>query len=205
MNRLLLSVSFIFLFHLCFSQIEQKKLDSLQQSIKASADTYKQWQDSFNQAQMQKGIESSEVDTTEFAKQYREHEKKRGQLKAVRYIILGAALLVLLIIGLLRKRKMTSNIKSLLVAFALLAIIPGVNAQQFDSIKIQTVPVQQANRQKINDPHPYKEYKEPQNQWERRKQTRRERYAWGFIALIVVLTGSVVYEIYRIVKTETQA
>ncbi len=203
-NGLLLLTSFILFHQACFAQIDQQKLDSMHQSIQESTDAYLKWQDSFNKAQMQKSIERSQMNTMEFVKQYQAQQKEKERQQTIRYIIMGVVLLVLLIVGLLRKRNGSSNIKSLFFAFALLSCNPFLNAQKFDSIAIQTVPAEQFTGQKIKYSYPDNENKESLSRWERKKQRKKESHAWGFIALIVLLAGSVVYEIYRIIKIETQ-
>lgn len=105
MIRLLLPVSFFFLQSLSSAQIDQKKLDSLSTSIDASVKTYQQWQDSFNKVQMQKSIERSSINTIEFVKQYQEQNRKKEREQSIRYIIIGTALLSLLVIEFVRRRK----------------------------------------------------------------------------------------------------
>jgi len=109
MFRLLIQVSFIFSSYFSFSQTDQKKLDSLQQSIKSSTDSFQQWQDSFNKAQIQKSIERSQINTIEFAKQYQEQKKKREREQAIRYIIIGVVFLILLVAGLAKRKKKATS------------------------------------------------------------------------------------------------
>ena len=107
MSRFLLLVSFVLLQSVAFpqSQVDHKKVDSLQQSITRSLSDYQKWQDSFNKAQMQKSMERSQINAIEFAKQYEEEREKRQQAQAIRYIVIGVVFLAVLIVGILRKRR----------------------------------------------------------------------------------------------------
>ena len=96
------------LFHLtCYSQVDQEKLDSLTRSIDSSKKVLRNWQDSFTK--MQDSIYEARVSkaertpekTTGFIVNKTQHAKRQ----AATYIVIGLGLLMLLFIGLLRKRR----------------------------------------------------------------------------------------------------
>src|SRR5215212_6496514 len=94
------------LFHLtCYSQVDQKKLDSLTRSIDSSKKVLRNWQDSFTK--MQDSLYETRVSkaartpgkTTGFIVNRTQQAKKQ----AATYVAIGLGLLMLVFIGLLRK------------------------------------------------------------------------------------------------------
>jgi Flp pilus assembly protein TadB len=127
--RFLLSVSFVLVQSLAFSQIDQKKLDSLSSSIDASVKAYQQWQDSFTKNQVKKSNKSNPATPVDIGILQQGKTKSKQSI----YLIIMVILVFILMIFFFTRRKGAPVTKLFTTIVLSLFSFPILNAQHFDT------------------------------------------------------------------------